>query len=741
MLLLQAWLLFPALLALLSLGLGLLVERLGGSRLPGVLLIPTGLAALIVIARAAMSWDATAELATPLVIVGAVAGLVIGRARVWPLQLDPWATGAALFTFAVFAAPVVLGGSASFAGYTILGDTAVHFVLADRIASEGTSLAGLEPSSYRETLTAYFSSGYPLGAHAGLAAVRPLSFADVAWVFQPYLAFIAAALALSLVGLLNGIVESRWRRAAVAALAAQPALVYAFAMQGSVKELVTLWLVALFTALAAGRHVIPLAVAAAAGVAAIGVAVAVWLGPVLLVALWLVARTPPRDLRRTAVIAAGFAVLVALLCLPTLLDLGDYLDVTKTVVTAQEEFGNLVAPLSLAQVSGVWLSGDYRILPTAGTGIDKLEVTYVLIGVVVAAGVLGVAWLVRKRALGPLLFLAVSLIALAYVTRRGSPWADAKALAIASPAVLLMAALGPLALEARGARLEALGLAAVLAIGVLASNALIYHDASLAPRERLAELDTVAERTAGRGPVLYTEFEEFAKHFLRDSDPVGASEAFTVSGLTPLTHNGAAPRFGFPTDLSDLRPEDIHRFPVLVVRRGPSGASAPPEYRREWSGRYYQIWSRPSSGQTAAAAALRGAGGAADCPVLPTAEEPLPSGWGRRTDDPSLVWTVGSGVVRDSLRVPEPGRYEVWLRGSFGREVEVRIDGRHAGAARDELAQPGNWLDLGSLELDQGAHRVELVRSGGNLAPGNGDGPRSLGSLVLRRGEPCSPTL
>ena len=517
MLLLQAWLVFPALLALLSLGLGLLVERIGRTRLPGALLIPTGLAALIVIARAAMSLDATAELATPVVIVGAVAGLVLGRARLWPLQLDPWATGAALLTFAVFAAPVVLGGSASFAGYTILGDTAVHFVLIDRIASEGTSLAGLEPSSYRQTLEAYFASGYPLGAHAALGAVRPLSFADVAWVFQPYLAFVAAALALSLVGLLNGIVESRWRRAAVAAVAAQPALVYAFAMQGSVKELVTLWLVALFTALAAGKHVIPLAVAAAAGVAAIGVAVAAWLGPVLLVALWLVARTPPRDPRRTAKIALGFAALVVMLCLPTLLDLGDYLDVTETVVTAQEELGNLPGPLSLAQVFGVWLSGDYRVLPPAGSGIDKLELTYALIGVVAAAGLLGVAWLVRSRALAPLLFLAVSVIALVYVTGKGSPWADAKALAIASPAVLLMAALGPLALEARGARIEALGLAAVLAIGVSASNAFVYHDVSLAPRERLAELDTVAERTAGRGPLLYTEFEEFAKHFLRDS--------------------------------------------------------------------------------------------------------------------------------------------------------------------------------------------------------------------------------
>jgi hypothetical protein len=456
MLLLQAWLLFPALLALLSLGLGLLVERVSGARLPGALLIPTGLAAIIVVARAAMAWDLTAELATPLVVIGAIAGLALGWPRLRPAGIDRWAAATALAVFALFAAPVVLGGSASFAGYTILGDTAVHFVLADRIASHGTSLAGLDPSSYRQTLEAYLGSGYPLGAHAALAAVRPLAFADVAWVFQPFLAFIAAALALTVVGLLQEVVESGWRRAAVAALAAQPALVYAFAMQGSVKELITLWLVALFTALAVGRHVVPLAVAAAAGVAAIGIAVAVWLGPVLLVGLWLIARAPPRDLRRTAEVALGFCLLLGLLCLPTLLDLGDYLDVTRTVVTAQEELGNLFGPLNLAQVFGVWLTGDYRILPTAGPGIDKLEVTYALIGLVAVAALFGSAWLVRRRALGPLLFLAVSLVGLVYVTRTGSPWAVAKALAIASPAVLLVAAradrAGGARRTARGAR-------------------------------------------------------------------------------------------------------------------------------------------------------------------------------------------------------------------------------------------------------------------------------------------------
>jgi hypothetical protein len=726
MLLLQAWLVFPALLGLLSLGLGLLVERLGGTRLPGALVMPTGLAAVIVIARAAMTWDLTAELATPLVVAGAIAGLVLGRERVWPLRPELWTSLAAVAAFAVFAAPVVLAGSASFAGYTILGDTAVHFVLADRIGSDGTSLSGLEPSSYRQTLEAYFAGGYPLGAHAALAAVRPLAFTDVAWVFQPFLACIGAALALTLVGLLQGVVASSWRRAAVAALAAQPALVYSFAMQGSIKELATMWLVALFTALAVGRHVVALAVAAAAGVAAIGVAVVIWLGPVLLVGLWLLARATPRANRRTALTAVGFAALVLVLSLPTLLDLGDYLEVTEAVVTAPEELGNLLEPLSVAQVFGVWLTGDYRLLPVAGTGIDKLEVTYALIGLMAGAGLLGVVWLARRRAPAPLLYLAVSLIALAYITHKGSPWADAKALAIASPAVLLTAALGPVALEGRGARLEALLLAVAIAGGVLASNALVYHDVSLAPRERLAELEDVADRTEGRGPLLYTEFEEFGKHFLRDSEPVGASESTTVSGLTPVTRDGSPAKFGYPVELSALRPEDVERFRVLVVRREPRADPPPSGFSLEWSGHYYEIWSRRGG---EASASCRPA---AEAGELATAERPLPRGWARRGDDPTLVQTVGPGEVTGSLDLERSGRYELWLRGSFGRKVTVRIDGLDAGSVRDELAQPANWLDLGSLVLDSGTHHIDLIRSGGNLAPGNGDGPRTLGSLVLR---------
>lgn len=746
--LLQAWLLVPALLAVLSAGCGLLLERVSGVRLAAVLVIPLGLATIFVLARLAMAADATAELATPLVVAAAAGGLWAGRWRLRLRKLDRPAALAALAVFGIYAAPVVLSGSATFAGYTILGDTAVHFVLVDRIASHGTDLAGLAPSSYRTTLGAYFGSGYPLGAHAALGAVRPLAFVDVAWAYQPFLAFIAAALTLTLCGLLRGVVYSRWRRAGVAALAAQPALVYGYSLQGSVKELATLWLVPLLAAAVAGlaapsadeldrsregcvrlaRRLLPLAVTSAAAVAAIGVAAAVWLGPVLLAALWVIARRPPRASAQVAGLAAAFAATVLLLSAPTLLDLGDYLDMTRDVVTSQQELGNLAEPLELSQVFGIWLAGDHRFPPVAGAGLDADSLTDLLIVVAAAAALLGVGWLVRRRALGPLLFIAASALGLWYVTRAGSPWADAKALAIASPAALLAAALGSIALTSSGARRAGGLLALVLAGGVLASNALAYHEVSLAPRERLAELAELGERTAGRGPLLYAEFEEFGRHFLRDARPVGASEAFTVPGLSPQLHRGGRLGFAFPADVEALAPSELARFELIVRRRSPQPPRQLAGWRRVWEGRYYELWRKAGAVATPTAAPP----GDRRLSSLVPAERPLPRGWARVTESPQLLLTVGPGLIEGELSVPSEGRYEVWLSGSFGREVAVRIDGRDAGSVSDELAQPAGWIELGTLRLAAGSHEVELARGGGTLAPGNGDGPRTLGPLVLR---------
>src|SRR6476469_3322860 len=105
---LLAWIVFPLVLALLSFGCGLLVERASGISLPGPLLVPLGLALLIVEADLVTMRDATAPLAIPLAIAGF--GLRVRR-----LRLDAWAIGAAVAVFAVYAAPIVLSGEATFA--------------------------------------------------------------------------------------------------------------------------------------------------------------------------------------------------------------------------------------------------------------------------------------------------------------------------------------------------------------------------------------------------------------------------------------------------------------------------------------------------------------------------------------------------------------------------------------------------------------------------------------------------
>ena len=72
--LLVPWVAFPLLFAALSWGCGLLLERVSGLKLPGALVVPCGFAVVALVAQFAVLTDLTAELATPAVIVTAVAG-------------------------------------------------------------------------------------------------------------------------------------------------------------------------------------------------------------------------------------------------------------------------------------------------------------------------------------------------------------------------------------------------------------------------------------------------------------------------------------------------------------------------------------------------------------------------------------------------------------------------------------------------------------------------------------------
>src|SRR5688500_7101384 len=125
-----AWIGLPLVLIALSVGCGLLVRRLTGLRMPGALIPAIGLAVLIVVAQFLTLLHATAELATPAIVALAVAGFALwGIPRLG--SLDLWAVTVAIAVFAVFAAPIVLSGDATFAGYIRLDDTATWMALTD----------------------------------------------------------------------------------------------------------------------------------------------------------------------------------------------------------------------------------------------------------------------------------------------------------------------------------------------------------------------------------------------------------------------------------------------------------------------------------------------------------------------------------------------------------------------------------------------------------------------------------
>ena len=177
----------------------------------------------------------TARLGAPLLLgLGAVGfGLALGFRAETP-RFDPWAAAAAVGAYLSYAAPTVLSGRATFDGYIKLDDTATYLAMIDRVATRGHDLSGLAPSTYEATLNTSLAFGYPVGSFAPLGNVQQLVGIDTAWLWQPYLTFMAALLALALYGLAAPLVPSRPLRAALALVAAQPAILFGYALWGGI---------------------------------------------------------------------------------------------------------------------------------------------------------------------------------------------------------------------------------------------------------------------------------------------------------------------------------------------------------------------------------------------------------------------------------------------------------------------------------------------------------------------------
>lgn len=579
MTLLLPWIGFPLALGAVALGCALVLERAAGRRIPMPLLLPVGLVVMTVVASFTASSGRTAALTVPLLVGLAVLGLGLGLRGL--RRVDPYAAACALVAFVAVGAPVLASGEATFTGYVKLDDTATFLALTDRVLEHGRDLDGLAPSSYEATLAVNLAQGYPTGALLPLGVGARLVGTDSAWVFHPYLAFLAAMLALGLYTLVGPVLSSRPWRAFVATLASQSALLYGFALWGGVKELYAAFALALVAATvplvrgAARSGLLP-GSAAAATILALSPGALIWLLPPLVALL-----AGMRTKRRSAAVALVTAVVLAL---PAFAAASRFLrEDNRSSFRDDGELGNLFGPLDPSQLLGIWPTTDFRVDPT------DTRTTLIVLGVALVTATIGLLFALKRRATALLAYAASCVLGAVGYSVLGSPWLEAKSFAVASPGVLLLAFVGSTKLLEHRRTVAILALA-TLAGGVFASNALAYRDARLAPRAQLVELEQIGRRFAGAGPALMTEYQPYGvRHFLRHLDAEGASELRRRP--VPL-RDGRVLGKGEVADIRAFAPEAVLVYRTLVLLRS-AGASRPPAaYRLVWSGRLYDVWQR-----------------------------------------------------------------------------------------------------------------------------------------------------
>jgi hypothetical protein len=370
------------------------------------------------------------------VVGGRVTGL--GRAATIGIPV----AGAALLAASV---PFLVEGRFGILGTGLNPDMSQHLFAADRLA-EGMGGRLLD-------------QGYPLGPHALVLVAHEATGASLVHAFGGLTLATPVIAALASLALLERL--AAWRRLCGALAVALPYLAASYLVQGAFKETME----ALFVlAFAIGLHelargalgrrgaassalvAIPLAVLAAGAAYSYSFPGLLWpAGAAGLWALVELARAARRDFPAAAlalVRRAMPATVVALAALAVALapELRRMIDFAsfETFDPSGPGLGNLFNPISPLEALGVWPSGDFRLDP--GDGAMPAAGFYLGEALGLAALGYGLAWWLRRGERAVPAALAAAAVLFAYAHFSGTPYQAAKAIVIASPLAMLIAA-------------------------------------------------------------------------------------------------------------------------------------------------------------------------------------------------------------------------------------------------------------------------------------------------------------
>jgi hypothetical protein len=438
-----------------------------------------GLSALLVICGVAVKLPGHAVTAAVVVGVALVGCFIVfartaapaGGVRIGAIVA---VVGAAL----VVAIPFATSGRVGILGQGLVNDDmASHLLFTEWISSH----AGPTPDLIKD--------GYPLGPHAIVAATAKVSDASLIEGFAGLTGAIAVLLALTAYGALGGI--RGWLRVPAAVLAASPYLAAAYLAQGAFKEpMLALALLGFALALPplrsawsvrartgqwgapeyqAGTDEYPptARVAIPAGVIAAGTIYnysfpgLAWLLGTALIWMLLIAirerdatrsfiaglrlRERFRGARSALAVGIGIPVVAALPEIFRLASFSSFKAFNPSGTGPTVGFGNLRQPLNPLEAFGIWPSGEFRITPANSTTPEIAFYLGALLALVAFAWGLGRALSRRESAL-PSALLAATLLYLGSLAL-GTPYTQAKALAIAAPLIMVIALRGLLAAD------------------------------------------------------------------------------------------------------------------------------------------------------------------------------------------------------------------------------------------------------------------------------------------------------
>ena len=427
-----------------------------------------------------MPGDGTVSAIAVLVVTAAAALYLHGRLAGWR---GAAAAGApvALIALAAASLPFLAEGHFGILGTSFNPDMSQHLLAADRLAHGQESQL--------------LSQGYPLGPHSIVVALNKGLGIGLVQGFTGLTVAVAVLASLTALGALWTIAP--WRRTVGALLVGIPYMVASYFAQGAFKETMEALFVLAFAIGLLGLsraepderdawhglplRAVPLALIAVGAVYTYSFPGLSWLA--LTAVIWAVLELLRSDaergnLARRAVRPTALGLLV--LAVLTAPEIGRMLDFRRfeTFDPNGPGLGNLFGQISPFEALGIWPSGDFRLTPGDGAVPAVGYYAGVALALVLLAAGLRWAWRRGDNAIPAALAAAVALYAAARIG--GTPYTTAKAVAMISPAAMLLIVRPLLALPAGRPEPSIPGILAPLAAAAFLVSAAVCSALALA---------------------------------------------------------------------------------------------------------------------------------------------------------------------------------------------------------------------------------------------------------------------